>query len=347
MISRKTSSADVARKAGVSRTTVSFVLNNTPGKTISEATRRRVLEAAQELNYTPNERARTIAMVKHSSIGFFIPHSSYLTSDAYIVRVIEGMTPVLNKNRFQLVLQPLKLQEMNYLQLARQDNVDGIILMNTHDDDEGLAQVIDEGFPLVVIGSITNRAAYQIDIDNRSSAEVAVNYLIDLGHRDIAMLIHAPLSYYAARHRYNGYRRALEGAGLRPREEWVRIANLTEASGYREMSALLDLEERPTAVFAGNDVIAYGAIQAVRDRGLHIPEDLSIVGFDDDLLSRYLNPPLTTVMNPATGLGAEAAALLIRILKGRGPAEHAKIVPTSLAVRDSCLAEKMQEVQRR
>jgi len=336
MASKKVSSEDVARKAGVSRTTVSFVLNNTPGKTISEETRRRVLDAASELRYTPNERARTIAMAKHFSIGFFIPHSGYLSSDAYIIRVIEGMTPVLNKNRFQLVLQPLKLQEMNYLQLARQDSVDGIILMNTHDDDKGLSEVISGGFPLVVIGSIRNRDVCQIDIDNRSSAAVAVNYLIDLGHRDIGMIVHAPLSYYAARHRYDGFRVALENAGYRVGKQWVKEANLTEESGYRAMNEILSLDRLPTAMFAGNDVVAYGAIQAIKDKGLRIPEDISVVGFDDDSLSRYLNPPLTTMTNPAASLGAEAAGLIISIMHGRRPAELSKLVPTSLAVRESC-----------
>ncbi|HUX22900.1 MAG TPA: LacI family DNA-binding transcriptional regulator [Spirochaetia bacterium] len=336
MAVKRVSSEDVARAAGVSRTTVSFVLNNTPGKTISEETRRKVLDAAQELRYTPNERARNIAMAKHFSIGFFIPHSGYLSSDAYIIRIIEGMTPVLNKNRFQLVLQPLKLQEMNYLQLARQDAVDGIILMNTHDDDVGLAQVIEEGFPLVVIGSIKNRDVCQIDIDNRSSAAVAVNYMIDLGHNDIGMIIHAPLSYYAARDRYDGFRLALETAGYSVRKQWVAEANLTEESGYDAMNVILAQNRHPSAVFAGNDVVAYGAIQAIKDAGLRIPEDISIVGFDDDSLSRYLNPPLTTMTNPAASLGAEAASLIVKVMKGRRPAELSRLVPTSLAVRDSC-----------
>jgi LacI family transcriptional regulator len=288
------------------------------------------------LRYTPNEKARTIAMAKRFSIGFFIPHSGYLSSDAYIIRIIEGMTPVLNKNRFQLVLQPLKLQEMNYLQLARHDAVDGIILMNVHDDDEGLVQVIEAGFPLVVIGSIKNRDVCQIDIDNRSSAAAAVNYLIDLGHRDIGMIIHAPVSYYAARHRYDGYRQAIESAGYRIRKRWVQEANLTEESGYRAMNEILEQNRRPTAVFAGNDVVAYGAIQAIKDKGLRIPDDMSVVGFDDDSLSRYLNPPLTTMTNPAASLGAEAASRIVKVMKGRPPAELSRLVPTSLAVRDSC-----------
>jgi DNA-binding LacI/PurR family transcriptional regulator len=336
MAERKATSADVASRAGVSRTTVSFVLNNTPGKSIPEATRRKVLQAARELGFVPNEKARDVAMIKHHSIGFFIPHAGYISSDAYVIRVIEGMTPVLNKNRFQLVLQPLKLQEMDYLARARQDNVDGIVLMNTHDGDKGLAELLAARFPLVVIGTVSDPGVLQIDIDNRLAARSAVDYLLSLGHRDIGMILHAPFSYYAARDRFEGFRAGMERARCSVRKAWVRSADLTEESGYAAMTEILAEEERPTAVFAGNDVVAYGAMQAIKDAGLSIPADISIVGFDDDLPSRYVNPPLTTVTNPAPSLGAEAARMLIGALRGHEAPEPAASLPMLLAVRDSC-----------
>ena len=336
MKERRSSSSDVAHRAGVSRTTVSFVLNNTPGKTIPEETRQRVLEAARELAYIPNENARSVAMVKHHSIGFFITHSGFVSSDAYVFRVIEGMTPVLNKARFQLVLQPLNVREMNYLQLARQDNVDGIILMNTHDDDAGLAEVIESRFPLVVIGTISREDVCQIDIDNRAAAHSAVAHLVSLGHRDIGMICHAPGTFYAARERQEGFRAAMAEAGLPVRPEWVRDGDLTEQGGYRATAEILARQPRPSALFAGNDVVAYGAIQAIKEAGLSVPADISLMGFDDDLLSRYLNPPLTTVTNPAQGLGAEAARLLISKLKGRPLPCPRTLLPTSLALRESC-----------
>jgi LacI family transcriptional regulator len=338
MKGKKASSSDVAVRAGVSRTTVSFVLNNTPGKAIPEETRQKVLAAARTLGYTPDLNARSVAMVKHHSIGFFIPHSGYISSDAYIFRVIEGMTPTLNKERFRLVLQPLKLKEMNYLALARQDNVDGIILMNTHDEDRGLAEVIKAGFPLVVIGTISHPEVCQVDIDNRAGAETAVRHLLSLGHRAIAMVGHAPLAFYAARQRREGWRDALRAAHVRPRADWYVEGDLTEQSGYKAMKSLLARKDRPTAVFAGNDVVAYGAMQAVRDAGLSIPGDLSLVGMDDDLLSRFVNPPLTTVSNPAAGVGAEAARLLIRRLKSRRVPGARIILPTTLALRGSSAA---------
>jgi LacI family transcriptional regulator len=231
-------------------------------------------------------------MIKHHTVGFFIPHAGCISSDAYIIRVIEGMTPVLNKNRFQLVLQPLKLQKMDYLSRARQDGLDGIILMNAHDDDKGLVELIATRFPLVVIGTISHPGVFQIDIDNRSVAKGAVEYLISLGRRDIGMILHAPGSYYAAR-----YRSAMEGAQCALQKSWIRNADLTEASGYMAMAEILEEEKRLTAMFASNDVVAYGAMRAIKDAGLAIPGDISIVGFDDDLPSRYVNPSLTTVAN--------------------------------------------------
>ena len=336
MAERRATSADVATRAGVSRTTVSFVLNSTPGKNIPDATRRKVLEAARELGFVPNEKARDVAMIKHHSIGFFIPHAGYISSDAYIIRVIEGMTPVLNKSRFRLVLQPLKLQDLDYLSRARQDNVDGIVLMNTHDEDKGLAELVAARFPLVVIGTVSLPGVLQIDINNRSAARSAVEYLLSLGHRSIAMILHAPASYYAARDRYEGYRDAMEAAGASLRSSWVRSADLTEESGYHAMAEILAEKERPTAVFSGNDVVAYGAMQAIKDSGLVIPDDISIMGFDDDLPSRYVNPPLSTVTNPAPSLGAAAARLLIGVLQGHVAPPPAPELPMLLAVRDSC-----------
>jgi LacI family transcriptional regulator len=334
---RRVSALDVAKRAGVSRTTVSFVLNNSPGKIISEVTRQKVLQAAKELDYRPNETARNLALTKRHSIGLFICHTHSFFSDAYIISLIEGMSKVLNRYRFQLVLQPIKLTQADYLSLAKQDRVDGVILINTHDDDRGLAEIVRAGFPLTVIGTLSDPGISQVDIDNHAAAREVTGYLIELGHRRIAKIAHAAPVYYAARERLAGYREALQNAGLQPRQEWIKTGDFTEESGYEAMEELLYSAPRPTAVFAGNDVIAYGAVKAVKDAGLDIPGDISIVGFDDDFLSRYLNPPLTTMSLPAPSLGAEAARLLINRLLGRGEPETSRVVLSAhLAVRQSC-----------
>jgi len=334
---KKVSARDVAEKAGVSRTTVSFVLNNTPGKTISEETRQKVLQAAAELDYLPNDMARKLAMRKHRSIGLFICYNQYLFSDAYVIRLVEGMTPVLNKHRVQLVIQPLRLNQANYLELVREDELEGVILFNTHDNDDGLRILVDAQIPTVVIGSIIEGPLLQVDIDNTYAAKMIVEYLIELGHKRIAAILHANPVYYAAQLRLDGYQQALEEAGLTYREDLVRIADFSEKSGFESMEELLQVNPPPTAVFASNDTVAYGAIQAIRQAGLVIPGDISISGFDDDHLSRYLNPPLTTMSVPAGGLGGTAARLLIDMLDGEPPPGNSRIIlPTYIAIRSSC-----------
>ncbi len=339
-LNRPVSAIDVAKRAGVSRTTVSFVLNNSPGKRISEKTRQRVLEAARELGYKPNEHARDLANTRHYSIGVFICHSLSFFSDAYIPKVIEGISQTLNKYRFRLILQPLKIDQSNYLDIAKADNLDGVIFINIHDNDTGFGSLIESGFPFVIIGTIDDKRTVQVDIDNKNSAKEAVSYLIKLGHKRIGMISHASTIYYAARERIRGYREAMEEGGLKVDETLIKIGDFSEESGYKAMKELLetgDTANRITAVFAGNDVIAYGAIKAIKDSGLRIPDDMSIVGFDDDYLSRYLNPPLTTIALPASGLGSEAARLLIQMIsKGEEVNPKRVILPSYFSIRETC-----------
>lgn len=340
MKKRIVSATDVAKLAGVSRTTVSFILNNTPGKHISEATRQRVLQAAQALEYVPDEDAVKIAKRTHYSIGFFISHSSSIFTDAHIIKLMDGMAAVFNKQRCRLVLQPFRQSQTNYLELVKKSALDGVILMNTHTDDPGIAELVQEEIPLVVIGSIDNVPVPQVDIDNAAAAKEMLLYLTELGHKSIAMIVHAPLSYYAALQRLEAYKTVMQEKGLGLDKDLVRIADFTEESGYRSMKELLDRKERPTAVFAGNDVVAYGAMQAILDAGLNIPDDISLAGFDDDYLSRFLNPPLTTVTQPTAGLGEAAARLVLQQIAGNIPGEEGLarriILPTALACRNSC-----------
>lgn len=330
------SAADVAKLAGVSRTTVSFVLNNTPGKIIPEETRTRVLDAARELNYTPDEAAQRVAKASKMTVGFIISHSSSVYSDAYIIRLIEGMAPVFNKRRCELVLLPVKPGRSSYMNRVREIGLDGVLVTNTHENDPGISEICNAGIPMVVIGTVNEPKANQIDVENESAARIVAEYLIGLGHRRIGMIVHAPLSYYAAHARLAGFNAAMSEAGLPVDQTLVRIADLSEESGYRAMNELLDLRDPPKAVFAGNDAIAYGAIQAIYDRGLKIPQDISIAGFDDDFPSRYMYPPLTTMSLPAPILGERAATMILDLVEGTKIVEKRVLMPTSLAVRQSC-----------
>lgn len=292
---------------------------------------------ASKLGYTPNEYARRLALMRHNAIGLYISHSQYVYTDAFIVRTVEGMAQAVNRHRVRLMIHPVRFSEDSYLQLAQKDEVDGIILINAHDNDPALTEVVASGFPCVSMDYLPDTAVDQVYVDNRRAAEEVIEYLVDLGHRRVAMITHAPLVYSASKMRMEGYRAALEAAAVGYDERLVRFGDFSEQSGYEAMQQLLELQPRPTALFAGNDVIAYGAMSAIRDHGLSIPEDVSVVGFDDDYLSRYLNPPLTTVALPAAGMGSAAVSMLISRLDGAVSATPSRVVlPAHISVRASC-----------
>ena len=334
---RKVSAADVAREAGVSRTTVSFVLNNTPGKSISEDTRQRVLNACQRLDYEPDENARRVAMVRNQTVGLYIRHSQYVYTDAFIVRTVEGMAQAVNRHRVQLVIQPIsQAAEITYGSLVERDGLDGVILINTREDDPELHELLDNQVPVVSLDDLGETPIDQVYIDNAGAAKEMVEYLADLGHQRIAMITNAPVYYTASSLRVRGYREALASHGIPSSDRYVEIADFSEQSGYEAMTKLLKVSPRPTAVFAGNDVVAYGALFAIREHGLSIPEDISLVGFDDDYLSRYLNPPLTTMALPAAGMGSAAVGRLVDRMNGidTGPPQQL-VLPTHISVRAS------------
>jgi LacI family transcriptional regulator len=332
----KVSSSDVARLSGVSRTTVSFVLNETPGKNISEETRARVLEAARRLEYSPDEEAVSMAKRTRSTVGLIISHSNSIYSDAYILRLIEGMAPVFNKRRTALVLVPVRQRKTDYLEIVREHGLDGVLIMNARADDEGITSFAGADLPCVVIGTVEGIDVSQIDIDNEAAAFEVCDYLLGLGHRRIAFIAHASLDYFAAAERLAGYRRALGERGIAEEEALLRVADFTEASGYAAIRSILEGDGRPDAVFAGNDAIAYGAIQGILDSGLRIPDDVSIAGFDDDFPSRFLQPALTSMTLPAASLGQKAASTVIDILDGIEPPPGRIILPARLSIRDSC-----------
>ncbi len=341
MEQKRVSAADVAQKAGVSRTTVSFVVNNTPGKSISEDTRQRVLAAMRELGYTPDESARRVAMARRQTVGLYVRHTQYVYTDAFIVRTVEGMSQAVNRHRVQLIIQPISQSYSgSYVDLVRHDNLDGIILINTRAGDDGLSELIGSRIPVVSLDDLGDLDVDQVFVDNRGAARQIVEYLLGLGHTRIAMITHAALSFTASSARFEGYKDALHNAGIQYDEALVRCADFSERSGHDAMIELLSLRDRPTAVFSGNDVVAYGALLAAREKNVAVPDEISVVGFDDDYLSRYMNPPLTSVALPAAGMGSAAVSLLVERLSENGKARKSRrlVLPTHISIRSSASA---------
>ena len=339
MCAKRITSRDVADLAGVSRTTVSLVLNNVKGVQISDETRERVLDAAQQLGYVPNAAAQALAGKRAQIIGLILtrnPH--HISSDAFLNQILDGLITAAHKHSIRLLIDIVeeKHQKKAYLELVRAKRIDGLILSGPRFDDEALFSLQQDRFPTVLMGQLPGTDFYSVDIDNLSAAKQAVAHLVKLGHTRIACITNAAPTYTAAADRLNGYRQVLEESGLPIDDSLIRYGDFDPESGYEQMRDLLTTSDKPSAVFVTSDVVAIGAKAAVFEEGLAIPGDIALVGFDDVPLARYLNPPLTTVRLPASELATRASQMLIQLIKGETPAEKQVLLDSQLIVRQSC-----------
>lgn len=335
---KRVTSRDVARLAGVSRTTVSLVLNNTPNAGISPETRRRVLEAARQLNYHPNAAARSLVSQRAMTLGLVLCQSpEQVFADLFLPQVLQGISTVTQPAGYRILLETVTdAQDNGYAALAHEKRIDGFILSGPRSDDQALLTLHAEGFPIVLLGQLPGTDIPFVDVDTVQAAYSAVEHLIALGHRRIALITNAPLDYTASQARLEGYRRALKDHGLPFDPDLVAYGAFREETGQRAMTHLLSRHPLPTAVFAASDAIALGAMVAIRRQGLHIPDDIALVGFDDVPLAGYVNPPLTTVRLPAYDLGKQAARLLVDLVEGHNPQATQVLLETTLVVRASC-----------
>lgn len=335
---RQARSHDVAKLAGVSRTTVSFVLNEVPGVKISEETRQRVLQAARELNYYPTAAARSLASGKTRRIGLILGQSKdRLVADAFLPAFLQGITASVNRRNYLLMVQLAEAVPSHeaYTRLIREQQVDGLILSGPRSDDQILDELADDDFPLILHGRLKGSGFPWVDVDNQAAGYQATSHLIGLGHHRIGFISNAPLSYAGAYERFAGYRSALGEHDIPLNQDLVQTAVFVPGSGRAAMQALLSLPKRPTAAFIASDVVAIGAMGAVQAAGLRIPEDMAIVGFDDIFLAADMRPPLTTVRVPAYGLGWTAADVLISLIEGEEDVSSVTL-ETELVIRESC-----------
>jgi DNA-binding LacI/PurR family transcriptional regulator len=329
----------IAEEAGVSRTTVSLVLNDVPGVRVSPGTRQRILEVARRLNYYPDAAARTLASGRTHTIGFVLCQSpDRIFADAFLPEVLRGVGDAVHESGFRVLIHSVEdvTAPEAYIGLVREKHTDGVILSGPRSDDQQLPHLKAEGFPVVLLGQLPGSDIPFVDVDNVGAARQTVGHLVRLGHRRIGMITNASLTYTAARDRLAGYRQVLEEAGIPFDEELVRCGDFREESGRLAMKQLLDLSEPPTAVFVASDLVAFGALVAIKEQGLRVPEDIALVGFDDVRLAHYVNPPLTTVRLPAYELGYGAATLLTKLVAGEQVEEREILLQTTLVVRQSC-----------
>jgi LacI family transcriptional regulator len=335
---RRATSRDVAESAGVSRTTVSFVLNDVPNVQIPEGTRRRVWEAARRLGYYPDASARSLASQRSGNIGVLLCRSAdRVFGDVFLMEVLTGIHQVIHPRRYHILLEAVEdvSSPEAYIGLVRSRHVDGLIVSGPRTDDLGLRDLEAEGFPVVLLGQLPESKLCQIDVDHRRAARTAVEYLLHRGHRRIAFVAQGPPIYSATQARQRGYADALAPAGVPYDETLIRHANFSRESGYGAMQSLLRLERRPTAVFVGSDLVAFGVLAALRDAGLGAPDDMAIVSFDDVPMAADVTPPLTTVHLPAQLLGQTAAEALMQLISGEELTRRTILLDTHLVMRQS------------
>ncbi|MCS7287249.1 MAG: LacI family DNA-binding transcriptional regulator [Anaerolineae bacterium] len=327
---------DVAKKAGVSRSTVSRVINNHPH--VKPEVREHVWKIIRELNYQPHAVARSLAKRHTNVIGLIIPQAvTVIFTDPFFPTVIRGISDACNSYGYYLMLALFSSSQEQtglYNRFICSGHLDGVIISSTVVDDPLIPRLLEDKVPFVLIGRYPDdpRVNY-VDADNIAGAQMAVDYLLRLGHRRVATIT-GPLRYIAARDRYEGYKQALQKRGLPVDERLVAESDFSESGGYQAMKELLRWE--PTAVFVASDAMAVGAMRAIREAGLRIPEDISVIGFDDHEIASYTTPPLTTVRQPIYRLGSTAAATLIDIVEGRVEAPQHLVLPTELILRQTC-----------
>jgi LacI family transcriptional regulator len=331
----RATSADVAARAGVSRTTVSFVLNDRAGVTIPDETRQRVVQAARELGYHPHGAARALAGGASHTIGLVLRQSpEQVAADALLAETLWGIGSEAHLGGYRVLVEPLSPDGGRYSDLVLSQRVDGLIVSGPRTDDSELVGLVNDGFPIILQGSLPELPAPSVDVDNRAGARTAVEHLLALGHRRIGCITNAPLAYTAAADRLAGYRDALAAAG-QPDDAGLVVQGAFDAdSGRAAMEALLMSAPDLTAVFVASDVVAFGALRALREAGRRVPDDISVVGFDDIPLARHFDPPLTTIRLPARALGAAAGRELVERLAGRAGIGR-RLLATELIVRDS------------
>jgi len=329
---------EVARLAGVSRSTVSRVINNQPN--VRPQTRERVWQAIRKSGYQPHAVARSLVTNRTQIIGLVTPETvTTLFVDPFFPLLLRGATEACNTHQYQLMLSlftgPADQQEM-YQRVLRNGYLDGVIVASTSLDDRLIPNLLRDRIPFVSVGRYPNERVHYVDVDNVGGARIAVEHLIRLGHRRIATIT-GRLDMIAGEDRLSGYRQALEARRIPVEEELIVKGDFTESSGMVSMQRLLAVS--PSAVFVASDAMAIGALKALHQAGRRVPEDIALVSFDDIPIAAAVEPALTTVRQPIHHLGPMAVEVLVGLLKGPPEAEppiQKIILPTELVVRESC-----------
>ncbi|MFG6494569.1 LacI family DNA-binding transcriptional regulator [Fictibacillus sp. UD] len=327
---------DVAKKAGVSVTTVSRALNGYSD--VNEKTRERIKQIARELSYSPNLLARSLVMKKTKTIGLLVSGLRIEGSkDNFTFEVLCGVNDCAGDLGYELVListDSKKQQEKTYNQLCKERKVEGVILQGIKTDDPYLDEVLKSDIPCILIDiPMESESVGYVTTDNKMGAQTAVEHLTKLGHRNIGM-VNGHSQAFVSQERLEGYQQALEKNGLVFNGNYVVDGAFLEETAEQVTTDLLQEHPEITALFCASDLMAMGAIRAAKKMGKTLPDDLSIVGFDNIILSAYCTPSLSTVAQDRYQLGVEATILLTNMLEGN-LAKKSKVLHTDFIKRES------------
>ncbi len=326
---------DVAKRANVSIGTVSRVINNRDRVRLE--TRERVLQAIRELDYHSNAFAQGLASQQTDTIGLVIPQ----VNDPFYFGIVRGIEDTVTAAGYSLLIasQPHQTSEYHYMRLFRRGHVDALILTAIDVYPDELQEMARRGLPVILVQQDAGKHVSAVQVDDYGGACALTEHLLGHGYRRIAYITgtdHTPDN----KERMRGIRDTLAAHGLALPKELVFRGDYLRGSGGKAMQRILELPERPDAVFAGNDQMAADAIVAAQERGLRVPEDIAVVGFDDVPLASYISPPLTTVHQPIYEQGVFAARTALDMLKPgsekQPPTPPRIILPTTLVIRRSC-----------
>lgn len=336
---------DIAKFAGVSHATVSRVLNNKGS--VNEQTRDRIISILQEHGYTPNISARSLISGRSFNLGLYILYDIFLPTfpPDFLPGILAGMSERLDSTPYNVTLffhqHGKENGKSNAADRISPINLDGIFVLTLEKNVETIRRFIDQGLPVVLVNQhIDGLPVSSVVADDESGAFAVTRHLVSLGHRQIAFVEGNP-RYWTSGQRKDGFYKALRAAGLTPDPSLEVIGYYDEELAYKAMKDLL-LRQRFTAVFSANDIMALGVYRAIKERGLRIPDDIAVVGFDDTEFARVIDPPLTTVKKPWREIGHEAAGAMLAQIESRDKEYSTKRIAlqTRLVIRPSTVVSE-------
>ena len=344
---QRVSIKDVAKEAGVSTTTVSYVLNRKPSESISAETTERVLAVVKRLRYVPNLNARSLSSRRTNLIGVVIPQTEpgkeFMFSNPFYGDLLSSLEYTARRHDYHVLISGTE-PDQSYLSVARNRGVDGVIIVGAYPT-QSLEELHELSIPIVLIDTyIKDPVFHTIGIDDRLGGRLATSHLIENGHRRIAFVSGSVSEQGVMQKRFLGYMDALSEAGIQMEERHLYLGNVSYEFGAQTAREMRARGSDETAAFAAADVIGMGLVNGARQVGFRVPDDLSVVGFDDVSLARMCVPLLTTVRQNIAEKGSRAVEIILDAVAGH-PEKQEHILPLELVRRESVRAIPQEEAR--